>query len=205
MTTPLVVSFWTPEYDGELKGFRESAAEHGYKLATQGRPSFSSWRLNCGMKPQFILQMLDVAQAPVLWVDIDARFKGPWDLGAIEDRCDFACWFIPYDRMRAVDIPGGPSRNRDGLASGTMFFNTTAHAAALLRAWIASDHGQHAFEQMVLGEAWYDSRPELRTERLPQRYCKVFDSPWFKAEKGPVVIEHTQASRRLRRLVDTHR
>ena len=205
-TAPFVVSFYTPEYAHEYRPFAKSAKDFGYEVYTEQRNTQGTWRLNCGMKPRFLLEMFQKFSRPLLWLDIDARFRAPWDIAAIENRCDFACWFIPHPRMRPIDIPGGRDKKRDGLASGTMFFNYTGPAVHLLDSWIETDHGQHKYEQMVLGEAWYDHRPEdLDTERLPQRYCKVFDSPWFGTEGGPIVIEHTQASRRLRRLVDKHR
>lgn len=202
-----MVSFWTPEYIGEVKGFQESAAKQGYSLITEDRESLGSWRLNCGIKPRFILKMLDLAQAPVLWVDIDARFRLPWSWPWLPGRaCDFACWFIPRKVMRPIDIPGGPKKKRDGLASGTMFFNNTSLAKDLLQVWIDHDHGQYEYEQIVLGEAWYDRRhPELITQRLPQSYCKVHDAPWFDGEPEPILIEHMQASRRLRALADRGR
>lgn len=37
----------------------------------------------------------------------------------------------------------------------------------------------------------------MRTFNFPQSYCKVFDCKWFETEK-PVVIEYTQASRKLK-------
>ena len=52
-----------------------------------------------------------------------------------------------------------------------------------------------------LQKLWYDKPvPELRTKRLHQRYCRVMDAKWYDRQSPPV-IEHTQASRRLKYVV----
>ena len=137
----------------------------------------------------------------MLWVDIDGRVRGKLELApALEEKVDFACWFIPAAKLRSVDRPGGKA-GIDGTASGTMFFNNTDLARDLLTRWIHNDHGQYGYEQIVLGETWHFGRPEgIRWMRLPQSWCKVFDVKWFDGEKGPVEIEHLQASRRLKRV-----
>lgn len=201
----MVVSYYTPEYAGEAAGFCESCQEAGLRARVVSVVSRGSWRLNCGFKPVFLLDEIDRYDEPILWVDIDGRFRESPDLvltATFAAEYDFACWFIPWDQMQPDHRPGGAKTKHDGLASGTMWFNNTEAARELLRVWIGRDTGQYAYEQIVLGEAWHYARPpSLRTSRLPQGYCKVFDRKWKRGEHGPVVIEHLQASRRLRRTV----
>ena len=197
----IVTSFYSPEYAGEVEAFEEAAHSFGMMHNIVPIESKGSWRLNCGHKPKFLIDQLRLHQQPVLWVDIDGRFRREWNL-ELEADYDFAIWFIPYAKMRPMDVPGGSGTGNEGLASGTMWFNYTPMALRFLEIWAQEEHGQGAFEQQVLGEVWHQARPKgLRTYRLPQAYCKVFDVQWFKRVHNEVCIEHMQASRRLRKKV----
>jgi hypothetical protein len=194
----ILLSYSTPEYSSEVASFTASALEHHDQIVVRDEPSLGSWRQNVGMKPRLIIETLAKYHEPVLFVDIDARFQSPWDL-RLESDYDFAAWFIPTAKMRPADRPGGPGSGNDGIASGTMWWNASDLAMEMLDIWREREKGQGAYGQKVLGEAWHDLRPVgLRTKRLPQRYCKVFDRQWDAGEEGPPVILHMQASRRLR-------
>ena len=198
-----IISFYTPNYEGEVDGWIDAIgkSECGYGHWCQRIESRGTWRANCGLKPHFILGCLEQLDEAVLWVDIDGRVRGHLELvPTLIERYDFACWFIPARALRACDRPAGKN-DLDGTASGTMFFNNTPAALELLNRWIHRDHGQYDFEQVVLGETWHFDRPgQLRTSRLPQGYCKVFDAKFLAGEEHDVQVEHMQASRRLRKI-----
>ncbi len=198
-----IVSYYTPEYKDELQGWTESIMALGMPYFVTMVESKGTWRANCGHKPHFLLECLEQFKEPLLWIDIDGRVKGKLpELATAPSLYDFGCWFIPWDQMNRNHKPGGPKSQTDGTASGTMFVNDTDTGRAMMAAWIAHDEGQHHYEQIVLGEAFHYHRPRnLRTWRMPQRYCKVFDAKWKRGEEGPVEIEHYQASRRLKRKV----
>ena len=197
----IITSFFTPNYSGEEAAFLSAAEKYarpGDIIQVHAVDSRGSWRLNCGMKPAHILDVLVQGKQPVLWVDIDGRFRSAWDLNL---DVDFAAWFIPNRKMQPAHVPGGSGTGHDGIASGTMWFNHTDKAIEFLQSWFLAERGQGQWEQQILGEVWYkwdESGGGLKTKRLHQRYCKVFDCQWFDG-KGPVVIEHMQASRRLKR------
>lgn len=198
-----VVTFATPEYAGEIEPFRKSAEAHGFDPACNLVDSRGSWRANVGMKPRLFLSWLDQGFGPYLFVDVDGRIKSDlaW-LDLMAGEYDFGCWFIPWDQMRSKDRPGGAETKNDGLASGTVWINNTWLCREFLQRWIKREKGQHRYGQIVLGETWHFERPDtLRTLKIPQRFCHVFDRPWKRGEHGPVEIEHTQASRRLRKKV----
>lgn len=207
----IVVSAFTPQYQGEVKPFIEAATDNigvGDQLDVEKVPCQGSWRKNCGIKPFFILKMLEKHRQPVLWVDIDGRFRDIFSIGGwLAQEFDFGIWFIPNSKMSLAHVPGGCETN-DGMASGTMWFNYSIAALSFVRSWV--DHESNLktpspFEQQDLGDLWYRLLAEQRapnTYHLPQKYCKVFDVPWFsKAEDHSVVIEHMQASRRLKRTI----
>ena len=192
-----VIAFYTPEYKAEAKDWTFSCRAAGLDYFVREVPNQGSWRLNVGMKPAFIKKALRVFEEDVLWVDIDGRFKRDWDLDLCKD-FDFAAWFIPHKVMRS-GVPFGKESGNDGIASGTMWFNNSLYAIEFLRRWVELEDGQYRWGQQVLGELWHSNRPgDLRTFRLPHEYCKVFDRDWIERDHEPVVIEHYQASRRLR-------
>lgn len=208
----IVTSAYTPQYQGELKPFIEAATDNiglGDTIDIAEMACLGSWRKNCGIKPAHILRMLTKHRVPVLWVDIDGRFRDLFSIGGwLAQEYDFAIWFIPNSKMTRAHVPGGIDSGNDGMASGTMWFNYSRESLAFVRAWVgyekALTNPSH-WEQQDLGDLWYRLHSAKRapnTYRLPQKYCKVFDVPWFsKAEDHSVVIEHMQASRRLKKLI----
>ena len=200
-----IVSFYTPQYYVHLADFMSSVHAFRLQMEVEKLPTRGSWRLNCGFKPRFMLKMIE-RFGPCVWLDIDARVKEYPALfdELVETSIDFATYFIPNKYMRPSDVPLGEASRNPGLASGTMFFNDTEAAKELLHRWIGHDRGQHSAEQFVLGEAWhlYEKEIGLHTRGLPQAYCKVFDQAYREGEHGPDVIEHLQASRKLRGLVN---
>ena len=195
----MVVSYFTREYAGEAPDFESCCEAVGQQYLSVPLESQKSWRLNCGMKAAFIRAAIDQFRQPILWVDIDGRFRLPWDL-ELDETTDFAAWFIPTAVMQDTTRPHGPGGTCDGIAAGTLWFNYTDAAKRFLDAWVEAEEDGHKYkwEQKVLGELWVDAPvPELRTGRLHQRYCRVTDAKWYDS-KSPVVIEHMQASRRLK-------
>ena len=195
----MVVSYFTEEYAGEAPAFEACCEAVGQQYLAVPLKSKKSWRRNCGMKAEFIRASLNQFEQPVLWVDIDGRFRLPWDL-ELEDNTDFAAWFIPTAVMHNNTRPHGPGGTCDGIAAGTLWFGNTDASRAFLDAWVEAEEDGHKYpwEQKVLGELWYDKPvPALRTTRLHQRYCRVIDAKWYDSKCAPV-IEHTQASRYLK-------
>ena len=197
-----IVTFYTPRYAGEVEPWVESIRATGIPYHITIVDEQGSWRKNVGMKPQFMLDCLLLFKEPLLWIDIDGRVQGSLhDLGFAQLQYDFGAWFIPWDQMNARDRPGGAKTKNDGISSGTMFWNYTPAAIEFLALWIAAEDGQHRYGQIVLGEVWHahDPASSFRTWKMPQAWFKVFDRPWKRGESGPIIIEHFQASRRLRR------
>ncbi|MFM7851762.1 MAG: putative nucleotide-diphospho-sugar transferase, partial [Flammeovirgaceae bacterium] len=94
------------------------------------------------------------------------------------------------------------TRGDEALAGGTLYFNNTDISKELIAAWKKeSQANPNRWEQQSLQKVWeqFDNKG-LRTFNFPQSYCKVFDCKWFEPEQ-PVVVEHTQASRKLKNKV----
>ena len=83
-----------------------------------------------------------------------------------------------------------------------MYFNNTSRCIDLINDWREeATKNPTVWEQQSLQKVWdRHDKNGLKTLCFPQSYSKVFDAPWFEEQK-PIVIEHTQASRRLRSIV----
>ncbi len=185
---PIVINFFTANtpYEEEAKRLVASCRALGLECHSEPLPTRGDWVANCGCKPRFVLEAWRKLRRPVLWLDADAIVRARPALldGA---GCDFAVHKI------------------DGwqFASGTIFFNQTPLAEQLLERWVEISAAQPGlWDQVTLDQAWEDLvlNAPLETLWLPDTYTKIFDRPsHFPADA--VVIEHFQASRRLKKVV----
>ncbi len=200
-----VITFYTPEYTEEVNEWSNSCSRYlTTPFKAYSRPSKGSWVHNCTMKAEVILDALNKGGG-VVWTDADARFKAFPKLFQELENYDFGCYWIPnvWNKPKNVQLrPWGLDRGNEALAGGTLFFNNTQITKDLITDWrIESEANPTRWEQQSLQKVWdkYD-RKGLKTFNFPQGYCRVFDAPWFEPE-NEIVIEHTQASRRLRRTI----
>jgi hypothetical protein len=163
-------------------------------------PSKKSWVHNCTMKAEVILKAIHELNSGIVWTDADARFKEYPRLFEQLEEYDFACYWIPNVWNQPKNAHLKPwTRGNEALAGGTLFFNKTQIAIDLIEAWKKqSEANPTVWEQQSLQKVWeeFDNKG-LRTFNFPQSYCKVFDCKWFEPEQT-IVIEHMQASRRLK-------
>lgn len=198
-----IVTFYTPEYIQEATEWRRTcntALQMKFPFKSYERESKKSWVYNCTMKAEVILQSMNELNCGIVWTDADARFREYPKLFEQLEQYDFGCYWIPNVWNQPKNAHLKPwTRGNEALAGGTLFFNNTQIAIDLIHAWKKqSEANPNIWEQQSLQKVWeeFDNKG-LRTFNFPQSYCKVFDCKWFEPEQ-PVVIEHTQASRRLK-------
>jgi hypothetical protein len=185
---PLIVSFYTRNTPYEAEAARLRASCQALHLPHRIVPvdPTGSWERNCALKASIIHDAWRTADTPVLWVDADATINRPPNLltHLPNLNADFALFL--YDGWRTL--------------SGTLWFNQTDHAAALLDRW------QHActtrpavWDQLLLDLAWEETTLEttLTTAWLPARYCRIagLDTD---ADLTSAIVAHGQASRTLK-------
>lgn len=196
-----IVTFYTPEYQQEATELLKSCTDKWHSVKAYPKPSKGSWVHNCTMKAEVILQALEEFNTGIVWVDADARLKSiPTIFNNIDKNYDFGCYWIPDVWNQPKNKHLKPwSRGNEALAGGTLFFNNTDISKKLIHAWkTESEKNPTRWEQQSLQKVWEDFDSNgLKTINLPQSYCKVFDCKWFETPE-PIVIEHTQASRRLK-------
>lgn len=190
---PLVISFYTlnTPYEQEASRLRRSCEEWGLKYCIEGVPSQGTWEQNCGFKPHFILEKMEQFQQPVLWVDADAIFLKKPSFEFLQGY-DFS--------VRIMDFISW--RNPSKVMSGTIYINNTPAGLNLVRRWAKNCScrlkkdgriwDQYILRSLVMREKKAKILP------LPVAYCKIYDLDILFIEQEHVVIEHYQASRRIK-------
>ncbi len=187
---PLVICYYTRNtpYEEEAKRLIASCERHGLEHRVVGVDSLGSWERNCSYKARFIHETWRSSGRAVLWVDADAVMHGVPEL------------------LRGVSADFGIHKTRGWeFASGTLFFNQTEGAGVLLDRWLARCRQfPQVWDQVSLDLAWEDviATHPLETLWLPEPYCRIFDLMEGRSS-APAVVEHFQASRRLKTVVST--
>lgn len=174
-----IVSFHTQDeyYSLHAARLQKSARKFGLSVEMRAIPRIGPWELNCAYKANFIREMWEISDCPIVWVDADATFEAyPALFGMID--ADFAmhCW------------EGWQT------SSGTLYFGKTDLAKQLLDAWVTRCAADPTlWDQTHLDSALADvcSINPLRCVWLPRSYLQIFETP----EAEPPVIKHWQASR----------
>jgi len=200
MRAPLVVSFFTKDtpYEQEAIEFIASCKNFGIEHEVEGLESRGAWDRNCALKPRFILKKLKEKKRSLLWVDIDARFRKHLE---------------PYDWAKAdfsvrvnEDLPLGSSSR---LCSGTLYCSYHPEILRLLEDWecLCEDYLAktsrkiEVWDQKVLQEALIKN-PSVHIVPLALKFCTICDLDSGVITQEEIIIEHTQASRRLKTAVN---
>lgn len=180
-TVPIVVAHYTKEYAAELENLRESCEKFGLEYEFTEIESTGSWRTNSNYCCIHIMDMLNKHNRPVLRVDADAIFRAYPEIFEQGFDADFAAHI------------------RDGkeLLGGTLYFNNTVKAREILAKWIdACEAKPRTSNQVLLHDIVRNKRQGAKFIDLPAAYTKIFDTM-----PGDAVIEHMQASRRLKKTI----
>jgi hypothetical protein len=184
----IVYGYYTDKYKSEAEGFMESLVEWAIPFRVDEVESLGSWQENTRMKPSLVRGVLREEERAVLYVDVDARFNGYPSL-------------IGGYKALGVDVSYYHRNEGDNFVneslSGTVFVNNTTKGLRFMDKWVElCDVNPTKWDQVHLDEAVRGSRACFR-ELLPE-YCTIFDSLINRDPGFYPVIEHFQASRRLR-------
>ena len=174
---PIFCSYYTLRYTPEAEQLLATLREWGLRYDVRPVSDLGRWELNCNYKPTYLRECRERFPGEALvWVDADARVRSYPGLFDVLN-CDFAAHW----------------RHGQELLSGTLYFGPTEAAGKLLSEWEAECKRRPGdWDQRILADV-LGKVPSLKIARLPWSYCQIFDG-----EPGIPVIEHTQASRRLR-------
>lgn len=183
---PTIISYFTTgtPYEAEAEALVATCVALGLEHRVVGVSPRGAWEKNCAMKAGFVRETWRELGRAVLWVDADARVRRAPEL------------------LRGASADFGVHKaSRWQFASGTVFVNATARGGELLEAWTRRCEAEPlVWDQVHLDRAWEEvsSRTSLETMWMPQAYTRIFDRPEDADGGGPIVVEHFQASRRLK-------
>ena len=190
---PVIISFYTVNtpYEQEVQALIESCDRWGLEYCIEGRPSAGTWAQNCAVKPLYIQEKLLFFKRPVVWIDADA---------AVLQKPDFD--FLGSYDVSVRLMPFLPWKNPSKLISNTLFFNYTKSGLNILRRWARLcqkrlQRDPHSWDQAALRDIIHREKT-AKILPLPIAYGKIYDLDIFFIEQQDVVIEHYQASRRLK-------
>jgi len=112
-------------YSDNATRLREECKDLDIQCSIQHKESLGSYQLNCLSKPQFILDMLERFNKPLLWMDVDSRLHKTPDI------------FDQFDE--SVDMVVATANGMlSGMKASPLYFNNTDKAKEFINAWIAS-------------------------------------------------------------------
>jgi len=201
MTAWQAVSFYTTGtgYQDEVKRLIDSAQALGVPLRVYAYPPSGTWRENLNYKSACITRaFVDYTGKDIVFVDADAVFR-QWpvlfDELSAKHEYDLSACFYGYAQR---------SGDADELLSGTLWIQNGEMGRALVKRWHEiglrrPDVRHQMCLKLALAEMQADGRA-VRVFRHPFAYTCIFDYHAARRGQEPV-IEHYQASRRLRRQV----
>lgn len=193
----IIVSYYTTNtpYEKEADKLIKSLQLLRIPYDVVGVPNLGDWQSNTRFKAKFMQDMLIRHKGKsIVWVDSDAVVHSYPDL------------FDSYSCDVAVRWQDFRWRKNECL-SGTIYLANNPQTLELCRRWegnnISEGPGAKTFEQWNLGKAIEDMRNEgkIKDENLPPEYTMIFDSMRQMYPNITPVIEHFQASRKLRNKV----
>ena len=193
-----VISFYTEGtgYAKEIEGLAASLREHGIDHKFYPCQPLGSWRMNLNYKSKCILKaMKEFPKTDIVFVDADGvvrKYPELFDQLTASGAYDIAASFHQYLNRKSGDS--------DELLSGTLWIKNSKAGREIVQKWheigLANQHVRH---QKCLRLALDEMGRMDKCYRLPFEYTYIFD--YHYREQREPVIEHFQASRRLRQAV----
>ena len=193
----MIVAYYTlnTPYEDEAKKLISSLNKLGLNHDVVGVTNLGNWQANTRFKAKFMEDMLNKHQGKnLLYIDSDAIVHSRPVL------------FQDYHADIAVRWQDFRWRQNECL-SGTIFMANNEKTRELCRRWqrvnVSEGPGATTFEQWNLGTVIKEMEAEgkITTKNLPPEYTMIFDSMRTMYPNIIPVIEHFQASRKLKNKV----
>jgi len=192
-----VIAYYTlgTGYEQEAKRLKASLDKVGLKYQIEGVPNLGSWQANTRYKATFIKEKIEehLDGESLLYLDVDAVVKEyPHELENIKEQ--IAVRFEDFKWQKGTCL------------SGTILIKPTLDMIRLCKDWelknVMTAHDKKNLEQDNLGqlinEYCFRYPEHFKFKNLPVEYCFIFDIHKRMYRDKQPIIEHLQASRRLK-------
>lgn len=189
-----IMSYFTDGsiYEHEAARLKASLEEFDIcKYVVHRAPACDTWGEAVRYKPAFIQEMLALFRHcdGVLYVDTDAAFLREPDFSVFED-----CHFAAHHFKRSPHA-------QEEILTGTLYFANTPTVKEMIDDWIVETvRWKHSMtpEQDSLREILPRWQDQIIAKRLDPEWCWIYDDfPAVYGQRMPI-IEHYQASRKVR-------
>jgi 5'(3')-deoxyribonucleotidase len=183
----VIISFYTKntKYYEESLVLEKSITKLNIPYKIYPVDSLKDWSKNCQQKSKVILQSFsEFPSQNIVYTDADSIIHSyPTLFDNIQE--DIAYHYLPW---------------RNEILSGTVLFKNNDKCKELVQRWIRLNDTNKEWDQRNFQSVLDQSFDlDISTRILPVEYCYIFDNVKQKALlKGEPVIEHYQASRRLK-------
>ena len=169
----LLASFYTPtwEYPANARRLAGECGALGIDYHIEERPDQGAYFANCRQKPVYLLELMRKYNRPLLWMDVDGSvYRKP----VMPMEVDFAARPMAKYRKRQWHV-------------GTLFFNATPGALALLERWVEYLDPTSSDEE-ALDRLW-------RSRQWPATFAEL-SAPYFQVQnrtacpRGSTIIMH---------------
>lgn len=140
-----------------------------------------SWKKNTGIKPEFILDMLNDNECNIVYLDADCVVKKYPELFD-----DFS------DDIGVFFTQGRKDFKKNKILTGTLIFNNNKKVKNFVKRWVESQKSNDDYNDQDSMEKILNDDSSIKYLDLPFSYVKIFD----KEADTESVIEHYQASRK---------
>lgn len=177
-------------YEAEARQLAESAARFGYPVRGIAVPEQGDWWRNVGIKPSYVLEMLESHHGPLLFLDADCLILQPLDeMLALLDHADLTVKYRPGNCLSAL------------FNAAVLLARRTPATLQVVKTWAQRGrdfaHLHRFSEQGAFAEGMIHAQSELRFVPLPERF-HMFPQPGIGGPPPGCVILHNKTSNRVR-------
>lgn len=174
MSTPVIVSFYTPEweYASRAKALMNRCNELGLAHDIQSRESSGNWNKNTAMKAQFIQEML-AKYEHIIWMDCDGELRHIPAI-CIAHAHDEPILAVPHQTMACH--PESPRAWHVCVIS----IRRTPQSIELVDRWVASLQRYDITDELAFHDVTAATTGLIHA--LPERYCALPHNGKFQAD-----------------------
>ena len=177
----MVCAYYTSnEYKKMIVNLEKSLIKFSIPYTFKSYEDRGTWKKNTGIKPEFILEMLDKHECDIVYLDADCVVKNyPEIFDDFSD--DIGVFFSPKNKEFS-----------NKLLTGTMIFKNNEKVKNFVKKWVDVQHSSDDYTDQDSIDLIIFNDNTIKFLRLPFSYVKIFD----KEVNTESVIEHYQASRK---------